>query len=83
MSKLELKDITNEMLVDAPACKAWYKSKTMWLNIVGGAIFFTEGLSTVLTGMGPLLGPALPWVVFGVAVLNLVLRTVTNVGIEK
>lgn len=80
MSKLELTDIPEGIILEY---KPWYKSKTMWLNIVGAAIFFTEGLSTVLAGMGPLLGPALPWVVFGMAILNLMLRTVTNVGIKK
>ena len=63
--------------------KKWYQSKTMWFNIIGAGVFFTEGLSAVLSGMGPLLGPALPWVVFGVAVTNLALRTVTSQGIDK
>jgi len=82
MSKLELEQLTVDMIVE-PVGKPWYKSKTIWLNVVGSAVFFTEGLSTVLTGMGPLLGPALPWVVFGLAILNLMLRTITDVGIER
>lgn len=75
MSKLDLQDIDASMLEVA---KPWYKSKTMWLNILSGAVFFTEGLSSVLSGMAPLLGPALPWVVFVVALLNLFLRSITT-----
>lgn len=77
MSKLELQDIT----IDS-ACKPWYKSKTMWLNIITAGAVFTEGLSGVLSGMTPLLGPALPWVIFGVTLLNLVLRSITDVAIK-
>ena len=77
MSKLELQDITIEV-----EPKPWYKSKTMWLNIVTAAAVFTEGLSSVLSGMGPLMGPALPWVIFGVTLLNLVLRSITDVAIK-
>ena len=80
MSKLELQDITTEL--EGLPSKPWYKSKTMWLNIITAGAVFTEGLSAVLSGMGPLMGPALPWVVFGVTLLNLVLRSVTDVAIK-
>jgi len=54
----------------------------MWLNIAAGALLFTEGLSQVMTGFTPLLGAwAIPFS-FGLAVLNMVLRTVTDKGIE-
>jgi hypothetical protein len=63
--------------------KPWYKSKTIWLNVAATALLFTEGLGQVMTGFTPLLGAwAVPFS-FGVAILNMFLRTITDQGIEK
>jgi hypothetical protein len=62
--------------------KPWYKSKTMWLNIVSAAIVFTDGLATLLSGLTPIIGPELmPWFVFAVSLANLFLRSITSMGI--
>ena len=83
MPKLELTDLTQAMLEEVK-CKKWYKSKTMWLNVVTGAYMFTEGLGVLLTGMPPIIDPVvMPWVIFGVAMLNLFLRTITSMAVEK
>lgn len=56
--------------------KPWYKSKTLWVNIVVGA-------TAILAYMAgdqfpiPLNEQVLGWIVFGQAVLNAALRLVT------
>lgn len=62
--------------------KPWYKSKTMWLNIVSAAIVFTDGLAQLITGLTPIIGPELmPWFVFGISLTNVFLRSITSMGI--
>ena len=83
MPKLELTDLTKDM-IPIVECKKWYKSKTMWLNILTGAYMFTEGLGALLTGMPPIIDPVvMPWVLFGVAMVNLFLRTITDMQVER
>lgn len=80
MAKLTLTPVTKEML---PTCKKWYKSKTMWLNILAGAIFFTETAGQVLTGFTSFLGPYAMPISFGLALLNVFLRSVTSKRVTK
>ena len=78
MSKLELTDITGEMItIVCP--KKWYKSRTMWLN-----------LATVVAGGAPLVanftGLISPLVyamlMTAVGLANIALRLLTDTGIE-
>jgi predicted benzoate:H+ symporter BenE len=65
-------------------CKKWYHSKTMWFNIVSAALVFTDGLSQLLSGLIDVIPSDIyPWVVFGITLVNLFLRTITTSGVEK
>ena len=79
MAKLELQDITVE---DLKPTKPWYKSKTIWFNIltiVGGAVAGAVGLIPTLQ---PLLTPqAYAITMFVVGMVNVLLRAVTDSGI--
>lgn len=59
--------------------KAWYKSKTVWFNIltIGGAV--AGGLGGLLPHLGPVLDEQhYQILLFTVGAINVVLRTVTN-----
>lgn len=64
-------------------CKPWYKSKTMWVNLIMGAIFFTEGAGQLVSGFSSLLGEYAMPVSFALAIVNLGLRSITNTGVTK
>jgi len=63
--------------------KPWYKSKTVWFNIltIGGALLdATMGLIPTLSSV---IAPHIfPWIMFGVGVVNMVLRTITTGPID-
>lgn len=54
--------------------KPWYQSKTIWLNVIAVAVFVVTGLGA-MPGIDPSWAP---WFGFAVAVLNFVLRMITN-----
>lgn len=59
--------------------KPWYKSKTVWFNIltIGGAVL--GGAGGFLPALGPVVSPAVyQWTLFGVGFLNVVLRAITT-----
>lgn len=63
--------------------KAWYQSKTVWLNIVTTLVMIA-GILTAALGSAPFAVPAwVPWAIgIFVAVLNIVLRVwLTNTSI--
>ncbi len=64
--------------------KPWYKSKTIWANVVTVIAAMLTGLEQMLPTLAPVLAPAvLPWVLVGVGVLNIGLRMVTKEGITS
>lgn len=76
MSKLELKDYTEDML---PKGKPWYKSKTIWVNlttVIAGTISLLPGLAGVIPAT------TLSILLFSLGLLNVVLRVITDEGIE-
>lgn len=59
--------------------KAWYKSKTVWFNIltIGGAV--AGGLGGVLPALGPVLSvEAYQYALFSVGFFNVLLRAITT-----
>lgn len=80
MAKLELQDLTEEDLV---CTKPWYKSKTIWFNIltIGGAV--AAGVVGVVPTLQPLLSPeAYSITLFVVGMVNVVLRAITTEGLS-
>lgn len=62
--------------------KRWYKSRTMWLNIATVIIAVTAGLPTYLPFLSELISTAvMSKVLFGVGVVNLLLRKITKQAI--
>jgi hypothetical protein len=62
--------------------KAWYKSKTMWVNllVVGGAV--VSGVVGLVPTLQPLVEPnTYALLMFSAGVVNLVLRAVTDTAI--
>lgn len=79
MAKLELKDIT---VADLPVGKPWYKSKTIWFNVVTVLASLFGALPALLPVVEPLISPAVFSVaLFTIGVVNVVLRAVTKNGI--
>jgi hypothetical protein len=69
-------------VVDQRTSKQWYQSKTMVFNLVSALIMMTQGLATLFAGLGAVLPEsAIIWVVFGINIVNMGLRAVTNSGI--
>lgn len=60
--------------------KPWYKSKTIWFNIV---LTFFAVLDTTINLLQPVLGEqTYPIILFVVSFFNLILRSVTDQGIQ-
>lgn len=79
MAKLELQDITEDML---DCGKPWWKSKTIWFNVltIGGAV--VAGAVGLLPTLQPLLSPQVYSItLFVVGMVNVVLRVITDKGI--
>lgn len=75
MPKLKLKKLT-------PKAKPWYKSKTVWANVATCVAALLTGVEQFLPVLIPVVSPVImPWVLFGVGVLNIGLRMVTKEGI--
>ena len=64
--------------------KSWYKSKTIWFNLISSAVVFTDGMSNLLTGMYDVIpADAYPWYMFSVGMVNLFLRSITSSSLLK
>ena len=62
--------------------KAWYKSKTMWVNllIVGGAV--VNGVVGLVPTLQPLVEPnTYNLVLFVIGIVNVILRAVTTTAV--
>ncbi len=65
-------------------CKKWYLSKTLWFNIATTIVAITAGLGGVLPILAPVVSEvSMAWILFGVGVVNVVLRTVTDKGLGQ
>lgn len=63
--------------------KKWYQSKTVWFNAAVGATAFTAALPGMLAILAPVLTvEVLKYTLFGVALVNYILRKITKEGIE-
>ncbi len=63
--------------------KKWYESKTVWVAIATSLVGITGGVTALLPVLAPAMtAQAMAWTLFGVGVVNVVLRTVTSKGIE-
>ena len=61
--------------------KKWYKSKTLWLNLIAVILATVEGTTQALDGVLPASAKA---TIFGVVgILNLVLRGMTDQKLVK
>lgn len=59
--------------------KPWYKSKTVWFNILTIAGAVLGGAGGFLPALGPVVSPAVyQWVLFGVGFTNVLLRAITT-----
>lgn len=56
--------------------KSWYRSKTLWLNLVAAALVAAEASMGALTAVLP--GDAYAWLAVGVPVANALLRVITT-----
>jgi hypothetical protein len=66
-----------------PANKKWYESKTMWVAIATSLAGMTGAATALLPVLAPIItAKAMAWTLFGVGLANIVLRTVTDSGIE-
>lgn len=56
----------------------------MWFNIVSAAVVFTDGLAKLIVGLYDFIpSEAYPWVVFGIGVSNLFLRSITSTALLR
>ena len=67
-----------------PTSKPWWASRTMWVNLASAllaiGLLATEGLRG---GVLPVSPAVLPWALFGLAAVNILLRTVTSQPIGR
>lgn len=64
--------------------KPWYKSKTVWFNLISTAVVFTDGLAKLMVGLTTFIpAEVYPWVVFGVGISNLFLRSITSTALLR
>lgn len=63
--------------------KHWYQSKTIWANVFTILTGVAAGISTLLPTLAPVIDPStMPWVMFGVGVMNIGLRLITTEGLH-
>jgi hypothetical protein len=81
MAKLELKDISVE---DLKPTKPWYKSKTIWFNILTILAAITAGVAGLIPTLQPWLTPKIyTMTIFIIGMINVVLRAITDSGIAN
>lgn len=65
----------------APACKPWWQSRTLWVNVVVLMLAAAEAQLGLLQGVLP--GGLYAWVAFALPVANAGLRLVTTTAVGK
>lgn len=62
--------------------KVWWKSKTVWFNVVTVLLSLTGGLPALFPMIEPMVAPQVySYMLFGVGVVNVFLRGLTKNGI--
>lgn len=70
-------------MASSPTCKPWFKSKTVWFNIltIGGAV--VDGFLGLMPMAQSLLAPEVyPFVMLAVGTVNVALRAITTGPID-
>jgi hypothetical protein len=60
--------------------KPWWRSRTMWVNLLALALVVAEDKLQLLDGHLP--GGVYAWLAFALPIVNLVLRAVTTAGVR-
>jgi hypothetical protein len=64
--------------------KAWYRSRTLWVNLfflLAAALVDTQPVLALLQGVLP--AKVYMWIAFALPIVNGVLRTITSRGLVK
>ena len=64
-----------------PPVKAWWQSKTLWVNALVLVLAAAESQLNVLQGVLP--GGLFPWLAFTLPVVNAALRFITSTALTK
>lgn len=72
-----------EELTAPQECKPWYKSKTVWFNIVSILGALVDGLVGMLYMVEPFIAPGLyPFVMLAVGLINILLRAISDKAVR-
>ncbi len=72
-----------EPLQTLPECKPWYKSKTVWFNIISVLGATVDGLVGMLYLVEPFIAPGLyPFIMLIVGLINIVLRAISEKAVR-
>jgi hypothetical protein len=65
------------------AVKPWYRSRTLWLNLLALAALVADATAQALGVLAPLFPPGVwPWVAAGITLVNLYLRVLTTARLQ-
>lgn len=71
--------MTEPVTQDKPTSKPWWKSKTLWFNVLVLMLTAAESQLNLLKGALP--GGLFTWVAFGLPVINAALRLISTTAL--